>query len=104
MSGNMPQPHETDLNRIVLAIRDLFMGRSNASGSFTCTINQATTTVTAKNCGATSRIMITPTTANAATEQGNGTVYVSSKAAGSFVVTHANNAVAGRTFDYAICG
>ena len=104
MSGNMPQPHERDLTRIVLGIRDLFAGRSNASGQFTCAINQATTTVTAKNCGTQSRIVITPVTANAATEMGNGTIYISSVAVGQFVVTHANNATTGRTFNYAICG
>lgn len=104
MSGNCPAPNETSLDRIVLAIRDLFAGRSNASGSFTCALNVGSTTVKAPNCGATSKIMITPTTANAATEMGNGTIYVSSKSVGQFVVTHANSAVAGRTFDYAICG
>lgn len=103
MSGNCPAANETDLVRIVRGIRDLFQGRSDCAGSFTCTANAATTTVTAKNCGAGSKIVITATTANAATEVGNGTIYVSAKAAGSFTVTHANSGTTGRTFDYRIC-
>jgi 2-methylaconitate cis-trans-isomerase PrpF len=103
MSGNCPAPQERDLAKIVLAIRDLFCGRGNHAGSFTCALSVATTVVKAANCGAASQIMLTPTTANAATELGNGTIYVSAKAAGQFTVTHANSATTGRTFDYAIC-
>lgn len=102
MSGNCPAPNESDLQKIVLAIRDLFAGRSNRTGSFTMRTNQATTTVTAANCAPTSVITLTPTTANAATEFGAGTWYISAKAAGSFTVTHVNSATTGRTFDYAI--
>lgn len=102
MSGNCPAPNETSVPRIVLAIRDLFAGRSNRTGSFTLRQNQATTTVTASNIGKDSVITLTPTTANAATEFGAGTWYISAKAAGSFTVTHVNSATASRTFDYAI--
>lgn len=104
MSGLYPAPNETNLTRLVRSIRDLFEGRSNAMGSFTCTQNAATTTVNHPNVGPESRIIITPTTANAAAEMGNGTIYVSAKATGSFTVTHANSATASRTFDYAIVG
>ena len=41
--------------------------------------------------------------ASAATELG-GTVYVSAVANGSFTITHANSATAGRTFLYAVLG
>jgi len=102
MSGNCPSPNETNLSKIVLGIRDLFAGRSNRTGSFTMRINNATTVVTAKNCGAASVITLTPTTANAATEYGAGTWYISAKAVGSFTVTHVNSSTASRTFDYAI--
>jgi hypothetical protein len=104
MSGLYPSQSETSLPRLVRAIRDLFEGRSNAMGSFTCTQNQGTTTVTHPNVGPESRIMFSPTTAAAATEFGAGTIHISSKALGSFVVTHVNSATAGRTFDYAIQG
>jgi hypothetical protein len=45
-----------------------------------------------------------PASANAATEIGNGTMYVSAVANGSFTITHANSATTGRTFLYAIVG
>lgn len=104
MSGNMPSPTEKNLAKIVLGIRDLFCGRSNASGQFTCATSAASTTVTAPNCGSGSRIMITPTTANAAAELASGNCYVSSVGLGQFVVHHTNSATTGRTFNYAICG
>jgi hypothetical protein len=104
MSGNYPHAGEDNLRRIVRAVRDLFEGRSNAMGSFTCEENADSTSVTHPNVGPESRILITPTTANAAAEYGAGTIYVSAKALGSFTVTHANSAVASRTFDFAIAG
>jgi hypothetical protein len=104
LSGNVPAPNETSLPRIVRGIRDLFEGRANCFGSFTCTPNQATTTVTAPNCGLDSEVIITAKTANAATELGNGTIYVSAVAQGSFTVTHANAATLTRTFAYRIAG
>lgn len=102
MSGNVPAPNEKDPNRIVKAIRELFEGRSNASGVFTCTLDAASTVVTAPNCGAESRIFLQATTANAAAEVGNGTIYVSAVSQGAFTVTHANSATANRTFWYRI--
>ena len=102
MSGNCPNPGETNLARIVLGIRDLFAGRSNRTGTFTMRTNQATTVVTSANIGSASVITLTPTTANAATEYGAGNWYISAKAQGNFTVTHTNSATAGRTFDWAI--
>lgn len=102
MSGNVPAPTERDIVRIVRAIRELFEGRSNASGVFTCTPNAASTVVTAPNCGADSRVFLQATTANAAAEIGNGTIYVSAVSQGAFTVTHANSATEGRTFWYRI--
>jgi len=104
MSGNVPAPQETDLFRIVRGIRDLFEGRRNTVGSFTLTANVATTTVTVLNFGPSSTPIWTPSTANAAAEIGNGTMYVSARAKQSFTVTHANNAQTDRTFFYAIDG
>jgi len=104
MSGNYPNPFEINLFRLVRSVRDLFEGRSNAMGSFTCTPNASSTTVTHQNIGPESRIVITPTHANAAAEYGNGTIYIASKALGSFVVAHANSATASRSFDFMIRG
>ena len=104
MSGTYLAPQETNVNKIVRAIRDLFEGRSNAMGSFTCTENAATTTVSHPNVGTESRIIITPTTANGAAELGAGTIYISATEQGSFTVTHANGVTEDRTFAYRIVG
>lgn len=104
MSGSVPAQSERDLTRIIRGIRDLFEGRSNAIGSFTCTTNAATTTVTHVNVGLESKISLTARHANAAAEIGNGTIYISAVTAGSFTVTHANSATASRNFDFTIQG
>jgi hypothetical protein len=104
MAGNVPASAETSLYKIVRAVRELFEGRSNAVGSFTLAANTATTTVTAPNCGTGSTVLYTPTSANAATEVGNGTIRVSTVANGSFTLAHANNAQTDRTFLYAALG
>jgi hypothetical protein len=102
MSGYCPQPGERNLSIIVASIRDLFAGRSNRAGTFTCATSAATTTVTAPNCGLTSIITITPTTANAGAELASGNCYISATALGTFTVHHTNSATTGRTFNYAI--
>jgi hypothetical protein len=43
-----------------------------------------------------------PTTANAAAEIGNGTIYVSSRGKQTATITHANNSQTDRTFAYAL--
>lgn len=74
------------------------------AGTVTLTANAASTTVTNVNVMASSRILLTPTSATAAADVGSATgVYVSAKNQGvSFVVTHPNNASADKTFDYQI--
>jgi hypothetical protein len=104
MSGNVPSPSEKDVYKLSRAIRELFEGRSNAVGSCTLTANVASTIVKAANCGAGSAVLLTPTSAHAATEVGNGTIYVSAVASGSFTIVHANNAQTDRTFLYAALG
>jgi len=102
----MPKPSqdETNLFRIVQAIRELWEGRSHASRTVTLAAGAASTTVAGVNVGPNSQIMLTPKTANAAAEIGAGTMYVSSTKAGQFVLTHANNAQTDRTFGYAAIG
>jgi hypothetical protein len=104
MTAYVPGTTETDLKKIVLAIAQLAAGRSNAVGTVTLATSAATTVVTDKNCAAGSTPLFTPITANAALEIGNGTMYVSTVANGSFTITHANSATAGRTFLYALIG
>src|SRR3990167_4497453 len=93
------------LRKAATIIDNLLLGHLNAVGTFTLAANVATTTVSDLRVTPDSCIAFMPTTANAAAEIGNGTMYVGTKTAGaSFVVTHANNAQADRTFAYAIIG
>src|SRR5262245_29933572 len=104
MTAYVPGITETDLKKIVLALQHLAAGRSNAVGSVTLATGSATTTVTTANCAIDSTPILTPASANAATEMGNGTMYVSAVANGSFTITHTNSVTPGRTFLYAILG
>jgi hypothetical protein len=104
MTAYVPGITETDLKKIVLAIQNLAAGRSNAVGSVTLATGTTTTAVPAPNCATGSTPILTPASANAAVELGNGTFYVSAVANGSFTITHANSATTGRTFLYAILG
>jgi hypothetical protein len=104
MTAYVPGITETDLKKIVLALQQLAAGRSNAVGSVTLATGSATTVVSDKNCAAGSTPILTPASANAATEIRNGTLFVSVVTNGSFTITHANNATGGRTFLYALLG
>lgn len=104
MTAYVPGITETDLKKIVLAIQQLAAGRSNAVGTVTLATASATTVVTDKNCAIGSTPLFTPTTANAAIEFGNGTMYVSAVTNGSFTITHANAGTTERTFLYALYG
>jgi hypothetical protein len=104
----MPKPSqdESNLFRIVQAVRELWEGRSHAVRTVTLAAGAATTTVAGTNVGPSSQIMFSPKTANAAAEIGNGTMFVlaANIKAGQFIVTHANNAQTDRTFGYAAIG
>lgn len=104
MTAYTPGMAETDLKKIVLAIQQLAAGRSNAVGRVTLATGSSTTTVSTPNCAAGSTPILTPATANAAAEFGNGGVYVSAVANGSFTITHTDSATAGRTFLFALVG
>lgn len=104
MTAYVPGINETDLKKIVLALQQLAAGRSNAVGSVTLATGSTTTVVPASNCASGSTPFLTPASADAASELGNGTMYVSTVANGSFTITHANSATTGRTFLYAILG
>jgi hypothetical protein len=99
-----PTPGELRPRDIAFYIQQLTRGRSNASGSVTLDTSTTTTTVTRDNMNLNAWPFLTPTTANAAAEIGNGTIYVSSVTKTGFVLTHANNAQADRTFGYVVLG
>jgi hypothetical protein len=104
MTAYVPGITETDLKKIILALQQLAAGRSNAVGSVTLATGTSTTVVADKNCSAGSTPILTAGSASAAVELGNGTIYVSAVANGSFTLTHASSAAATRTFLYSLLG
>lgn len=106
MTAYTPAREEKDLTKIILSIQQLASGRSNAVGTVTLTLNSATTVVTTRTgtCFSSSVPILIPTTANAATEFGAGSWYISSVGVDTFTITHVNSATASRTFLYVIVG
>lgn len=104
MTAYVPGINETDLKKIVLSLQQLAAGRSNATGTVTLTPGAATTVVTDNNFAPGSVPLFEATTASAATERGNGTMYISARANKTFTITHANSATVDRTFLYVILG
>ena len=87
--------------KLALAANNALHGVNMSVSSVTLTANQATTTVLTPYVTESSHITFTATTANAAGEL--ATMYVSTRTnETSFVITHANNAQADRTFTYMI--
>jgi hypothetical protein len=104
MSALVLARDEKDQRKVNTAINELAKGRSNAVGTVTLAPSAAGTTVAAKNCGAGSVVLLSPLTAHAAAEIGNGTIYVSAVLNGSFTLAHASNAQNDRTFGYVCLG
>lgn len=100
MTAFVLSPGETDIRRVVNAVRGLAEGRSNAVGTATLTANAATTTVTAINCGAGCHIALTAKTANAAAALATTYIPTATVTAGQFIINHANNAQTDRTFTW----
>ena len=93
-----------DPRQTAQAVNLLIDGKLNAIGSVTLTASAASTAVTDYRAGPDSVIVFTPTTANAAAEQGGGTMYLSARAKQGFTLTHANNSQTDRTFLYIVIG
>jgi hypothetical protein len=84
---------------IALQVNQMMDGRSNGVGAVTLDTSTAMTTVTDTRVAEDSIIVLMATTANAAAESPHVAV-----SAGQFIITHANNAQADRTFGYSIQG
>lgn len=89
---------------VALTVNRALRGKTNNSGRVTLAASTLTTTVSTKICETTSQVILFPESANAAAELGNGTMYVSQRLAGSFLIAHANNAQTDRVFSYLIVG
>lgn len=94
------------IRKIVGVINGLMVGRYNAVGTVTLAASVASTTLTDLRIGRETLVLLTPTTANASAEIGNGTIYQTYKNAdkSNAVINHANNAQTDRTFAYALWG
>ncbi len=88
--------------RLFRTLEGIMEGRTRNYGTFTLTANVTTTTVLDARFETHQSLVWGPTTANAAAAMTN--VYVSTKNAGSFVLTHSNTATSDRTFNYVIVG
>lgn len=91
---------------LAMVVRSIRQGKLDCTGSITLTANAATSTLTDPRLAQQSKLLLFPNTANASAEIGAGTIYITAanKNKGSWVITHANNAQADRTFDYVIVG
>jgi hypothetical protein len=85
-------------------VRRIMQGKQNNTGTVTLTTSASSTTVDDSRVGADTVILFMPTTANAAAEIGNGTLYVSSRDKQQFTITHASNTQSDRTFGYVVQG
>jgi hypothetical protein len=106
LTAYVPGITETDLKKIILSIQQLAAGRSNAVGTVTLATGTPTTVVTTAKgtCAPGSVPILIPTTANAATEFGAGSWYISAVGIDTFTITHVNSATTGRTFAYLTIG
>jgi hypothetical protein len=104
MSATVLDPAEKDIFKIVMALRQLTEGRSNATGIMTLASSAGSTTVTAPNCAAGSAVFLFPATANAAAALASTYVKTSDVSKGQFVITHANNLQTDRTFFFVCLG
>lgn len=93
--STQPTPRE-----ISERVNALLLGKVNTTGTVTLSANVTTTTVTDINAHSGSVPVLVPTTANAAAEDW----HITSRATGSFVITHANAATTDRTFIYVLMG
>lgn len=80
------------------------IGKLACTDTVTLTAGATSTTVADVRAGAFSFIGLTPLTANAASTQAAGNVYVSTRAKRQFVLTHPNSASVDKTFAYVVLG
>jgi len=93
-----------DARQVAAVVNRLAQGKLNCSGAVTLATGAASTDVSDPRATAASIVLLMPTTANAAAELGNGTLYVSARAKGGFTLAHVNNAQGDRAFGYALIG
>lgn len=104
MTAYIPPAGSTDLKAFWRSIVGLASGRSNGTGTVTLAANATSTTVEDENCAIGSAIKLSPATADAAAAFATTYIPLATVLNGSFVIQHASNSLADRTFAYAISG
>lgn len=104
MTAYVPGLEEKDIKKVIRSVRELASGRSNATGRVTLKASATTTIVADQNCALGTVPLLVPTTADAAAELKNGTLFITVVANGSFTITHANSPSTNRIFLYAFIG
>lgn len=104
MAGNVPSVQEKNIVRIVQSIRDLFEGRSNATGMVRLRANEVTTVVKAPTLGLQGLIFMFPMSATAAAVVTGTYVLPSDIRRGEFTVNHPSDANTDKDFAYVALG
>lgn len=90
-----------EVAQIANSLRD---GKINSTGTVTLTANAATTTLSDVRIGRTTKVLLTPTTANAAAAVATTYPTYPNANTEAAVINHANNAQTDRTFTYSLLG
>lgn len=85
-------------------INRLINGETNSLGDVTLTASAASTTVTDQRAGLNRIVLLMPKTANAAAALATTYIDPAAVGAGTFTISHANNAQTDRSFRYVILG
>lgn len=104
MTAYVPPKGSKDFGDFWRSLLQLASGRSNATGTVTLTPGATSTVVTDQNCSLHSVIELMPATADAAAAASTTYIPLATITNGSFIIQHANNAQADRTFGYSIQG
>lgn len=82
----------------------IHIGKLACTGTVTLTANATSTTVADVRAGAHSFFGLCPLTANAASTQAAGNVYISTRGKRTFTIAHPNSVAADKTFSYVVLG
>lgn len=84
------------------SIKQIVEGQNTVTGTVTLRASNTTTTVGKAEIPAGGQPFLSPRTANAAAEIGNGTMSIAESTKGQFVITHANNGQTDRSFGWVV--
>ena len=87
-------------------LNGVLQGKLNATGTVTRAAGPATTTLSDIRSGAETVVHLVPTTSNASSDFGAGTLYMTYPNVndGEAIINHANNSNADKTFAYTLIG